>query len=398
MRVVGALGVLALSTALSQVLAQADPSDRTPVGEGARVVAAWLDARAGLPPLYVLDSLLPPFRAGWVNDAELRTETDEFDPGRQRYAARIQPKSPRVRRAEEALQRVQRERLGEEPADLAARLRAEAWDLLAEAVADARLRAATDSLLALRRRLARLSETALADPDAGVDDWLRAAEAVEDLELDRARLIATEPPPLPPDRFVDVPAIRARLAVLTAAEPALAVDGELAELAAERELELAEARRWIDFVQVDYRSGQDLPAETWSVTASVDLPRRRSRIRALDELRVETLAAEQERLARRLRRDRAFAAAAAELSTDLEALARKRAVVAERERRRERLRAALRQNAATDPARLLRLRAADADGRLDLAEDAARVFRDYARLVAELGLTDAAEAAAWLLR
>ena len=398
MRVVGALGVLALSTALSQVLAQADPSDRTPVREGARVVAAWLDARAGLPPLYVLDSLLPPFRAGWVNDAELRTETDEFDPGRQRYAARIQPKSPRVRRAEEALQRVQRERLGEEPADLAARLRAEAWDLLAEAVADARLRAATDSLLALRRRLARLSETALADPDAGVDDWLRAAEAVEDLELDRARLIATEPPPLPPDRFVDVPAIRARLAVLTAAEPALAVDGELAELAAERELELAEARRWIDFVQVDYRSGQDLPAETWSVTASVDLPRRRSRIRALDELRVETLAAEQERLARRLRRDRAFAAAAAELSTDLEALARKRAVVAERERRRERLRAALRQNAATDPARLLRLRAADADGRLDLAEDAARVFRDYARLVAELGLTDAAEAAAWLLR
>ena len=385
------LGVLiALAVSLS-----AKP--QTPAEE----VYEWLVAqRSGT---ISVDSLLSPsdFKPALVEAVELRTETDGFDWSRQRYSVRARPLTPARRRAEQRLQQSQRavlQRRGQEgvrDADRDALLR------LAELVTDRREIALVDSLRALQRTLVKLYELRLAEAAFDVERLLDAQDDLANLDLRESTLTARIDQgnlPLPSDRYVNVPSIRARLASLRVQTPVVDLRGaEIAVIDAEMQLERAENKQWIDFLALEYRAGEDLLADQLRVGGSIRLPQRELTLRALDELRIE-------------RAEEAFDQAADEREAALERdehirtlelllaeYTAARASYRQRAATRSRLLNVYQSNLAAQPERTVKLQRRNLRDALALLSLEEQILEEYFQLLGLVVVMDAPAVAEWVL-
>ena len=395
-------GLALCALALSLSAKPQTPADAT--APTATQLYTWLLNSAGADTLVVADDDLPPsFEPGWLEQVELRTETDQFAAGRQRFAARARPKLPHVRRAERALQEAQRAALRAGDPGEAQELLAGGLLVLAEAVADVRERIALDSLLAVQRRLLEVTRQRIMEPDFDVERVLDAEDELDDLRLRADQLDARllrRSLPVGADALATLPQLSTRLGEL-AAEP---VDllrtyaEDLAVIDAEMKLERAENLMLLDFLQLEYRSGREVFNEQLSVGASIRLPRNPARIRALDELQLERLEEERDRERRteRTRRQRDDDIAAVRELLEVHA-ARVVAVRARRERR-ERLAAVLRQSDQTRPGELLKLRRRSLRDRLALAQLEEDIREAYHALIGEYVPLTEASLTRWVLR
>ena len=350
----------------------------------AESLRAWLDGYRDLgggAPAETLEE----FRPGYLEQFQLRTESDRLDPGRQRYAVRLLPKLPHVRRAERRLQEAERTALAERPLDARRDADAAALRQLFDAAGDAAELRLIDSLIDLQRQLVEVTLRRLAEPNYDVGRVLDAQDDLSDLELRRERLdarIGFLSAPLPFDRLIAVGDLSAALSSLSTLGPQLPAEpSRLAILDAELALERAENQRWLDFVQVDYRSDLLDPNRRYSIGGGVELPLRPRTITAIDKLAVQK---------QQLALDEALdlRVATAELTEDLNELAA--ALVAYRalERSLELRRAnrlplerVLREQSETQPESILRLRRRNLSDRMRLLEEAADIRAAYARML-----------------
>lgn len=368
-----------------------------------------MDAYAALP-ANERAAALEPFSPGYLERFELRTETDEFDVGRQRYALRLTPMLPHVRRAERTLQEAQRAALAGLDAEARADAYADALRLLFELATDARELALLDTLHAIQRQLVQVARRRLAEPGYDVENALDAEVDLADLELRQAELralAADVPPPVPLGRVIGFASVRGRLEVLAGrgpeADPGDDLAAELAVIEAEAALERAENNRWLDFLQLEYIDGRgdevDGPLfnQRARIGGGIQLPRRRRNIRDLDELELERLEAEREAELDARERRREFEDAVAEIRREIAQHDALRSRLVDRAETRERLLAAYLRSAETRPEAILRLRRRGLRDRLQLLEIEEDIREAYAELVARYTTLDAAGVARWVL-
>ena len=405
----------AAAWALLAVPPRLDAQDRPVAAPELRELAArtvtWMEEYAALP-ADTLGAALAPFAPGYFERVELRTETDEFDIARQRYALRVTPMLPHVRRAERALQAARRGELAALDAEARAEARAEALGLLFELATDARELTLLDTLRAVQVQLVDVARRRLAEPGYDVEEALDAEVALADLELRQAdlrALAADVAPPVPLTRVVGFAEVREHLGRLAALGPDPDADAgeraaELAVIDAEAALERAENQRWLDFLQLEYIDGRgdELDGPLFDQRArlggGIQLPRRARHVRDLDELAVERLEARRAADLDARERRRAFDADVAEVRRGIARHEALRSRLAERAATRERLLAAYLNSALTRPEAVLRLRRRGLRDRLDLLRLEEDVREDYADLVGRYTALDAAGVARWVLR
>ena len=366
----------------------------------AEVLRAWMDEFGGVRGLGSGEEL-PDFRPGLLEQFQLRSESDRLDLGRQRYAIRFQPKLPHVRNAERRLQEAERLALG----DLALPAARDADELalrhLFRLASDAAELHVIDSLLTLQQTLVEVTFRRMAEPRYDVERVLDAQDDLSDLRLRREQLerrAARRPAPLPLDLLVDVRDLTAKLAALSAGGlQALPTSPRLAILDAELALEKAENQTWLDFLQVNYRSDLDETRERYSIGGGIELPRRTSSLTAVDKIQVERRQEEIEQRIDQRVREQEFGLALGALSLKLAQYDELAGAVAERRRNRAPLEELLASSAEAQPEDVLRLRRRNLGDQLTLLDLASEILEDYAALLTEHFLLDAAMLTTYVL-
>ena len=357
----------------------------------AEVLRAWMTDYAEIGDLTPAETL-DEFKPGYLEQFQLRSNADRLDLGRQRYSVRFQPKLPHVRNAERRVQAAERLRLDGLTLDTERDADEDALRHLFDLAADALEVRAVDSLIALQRTLVEVTFKRMAEPKYDVERVLDAQDDLDDLRLHRERLMrraTVRPAPLPLDRLVSVGGLAERLEVLRQRGPeALPPSTRFAVIDAELALERAENQRWLDFLQVNYRSDLDEQKQRYSIGGGVELPMRPSALTSVDKLRVERLEEEIERAVETHERERALAddidALLLKLN-DYRALARS---LEERRRNRLPLEKILASSPEAQPEDILRLRRRNLSDRLDLLDAAAGIRGEYAELLGEHFLVD----------
>ena len=297
-----------------------------------------------------------------IRSYELRTETDEFDPGRQELNLRFNLSTPKIQKAQRRLANLYREQMYVERQEQRYLLRyaaLEDWQRLQSLTESLPL---LDSLLAVQEDQLLLTERLAAVGQADFPAVLDRRERLAATRLQRKKTLSAREgllaayalPPDAPLRFAPLPSPAELARTLTAA-PARPFDPRAAEQAldrrlneAERNLNRAEQRQWLDFAQLGYSGPTNDPfRERFSIQAAILLNTDGKDRLQLEELRAErqedaqALAYRQTERARKLTRLRiellqaiesyeAQAAADAQTATDWSAylaLARERGPV-----------------------------------------------------------------------
>ncbi len=367
----------------------------------AEALLVWMDQYASLPAKLDV-AAVDEFSAGWLEKVELRTETNRFDPGRQRFAARAQPKLPHIRRAEERLQSTLRSKLVSEDEEAQAEAYSDALTALVEAATDAREIALLDSLIETQVQLVKAARLRLAEPNFDVERVLDADDELSSLRL-RQQQLATRLQrvalPISTTRLVDLPLVNERLNLLLQ-EPlnVVAEDVDLSIIDAEIKLEKAENLSVIDFIQLEYDSGEELVEQKYNVGISVQLPRKPSNIRQLDELKLERLEEVQNLRLSKAAKQRELREAAARIQLDIDRYQALASEILLREARRERLLEVYLLSEQTRPEDLIKLKRRTLRDRLQLLEVEEDIRGGYIRLISKQLPITAATLEQWVLR
>ena len=349
-------------------------------------------------------------RMPWIERYELRTETRDLDPASQEYALRLIPNTPGKRRAQNRLAGL----VANGTTPVAADLRKARVAYVADRYAAWLTAYGLERELALLDQLAtvlRDRQTVLERRAAayGIDwsDFVSVRIERTDLQLRRAALRADQRQLLARYGFaydrldhadlVALDSLPLPAARLTALDARYARERDL--LRAERDLEVAEQRQYLDFVQFKFQGPRDdLFRERFSVGLGLQLPNRGNTRLKLQELDAElrTLAVEETverftaqrkltvlRYEARLRRER--------YADRRAAYAREAAELAEVARR-------LQTAAAPNPELLLRLREHSLRNELQLLEARIDLGKDYLDLLEEGGWFDGEDRGAFLRR
>lgn len=352
----------------------------------AEVLRAWMTDYAALGDVTPAETL-DDFKPGYLEQFQLRSNADRLDLGRQRYAVRFQPKLPHIRNAERRVQAAERLQLTGLTLSTERAADEDALRHLFDLAGDALEVRAVDSLIELQRTLVEVTFKRMAEPKYDVERVLDAQDDLDDLRLHRERLMRraiVRPAPLPLNRLVSVGEVAERLEVLRQRGPqALPSSTRLAVIDAELALERAENQRWLDFLQVNYRSDLAEQRQRYSIGGGVELPLRPSTLTSVDKLRVERQQEQIERAVETHERARALAddidALLLKLS-DYRALKRS---LKERRRNRQPLERILASSPEAQPEDILRLRRRNLSDRLDLLTAAAEIRGEYAELLGE---------------
>ena len=230
------------------------------------------------------------FSPGWIERIELRTEANRLDAERQRYSIRFRPLLPHIRQAERRLQQAQRDQLQVIGHDLKLDLQSLTLLQLYDQMHMVQRIELLDSLYQLQGRLLKIRQLKILDPESNPLDLLDAEEDHADLALSLQNLraaLSEEALLIPLAQLVEVEQIAERLAYLEELKPdSRELELELSYIQADVDLQIAENRLVIDFLQFDFREDL-LGAERFTVGGSIRLPRVRKHIRAIDELEVE---------------------------------------------------------------------------------------------------------------
>lgn len=246
------------------------------------------------------------FNAGWVDGMDIRTETDEFNFNRQRYLFRVAPSTPKIRQAQTNLHQLYLEK-----ADLKNNLlRKDFIEIAYEEVlffyeAFRKLSIKEELLIVLQDQekvWGKLSQVSREIPK----DWLEIQEDIAQLEIDIYKEDNTlkswqvEGQWLNWEDLIPADSILMQLSNDTNNRFQLqAREYEVENLIVEREeeLEVAEQKKLLDFVQVEYSGPhEDLLKERVSLTAAFQLPFSAGRKLKMEELAIEKEMLQQERL------------------------------------------------------------------------------------------------------
>lgn len=247
------------------------------------------------------------FKAGWIDGMDIRTETDEFNFGRQRYLFRVAPSTAKIRTAQTNLHQLYLKKAG-----LKHRLlRKDFIEIAYEEVlyfyeAYRKLTIKGELLTVLKDQekvWGKLSQVSKEIPK----DWLEIQEDIARLEIDiykESNILKTwqaEGQWLNWEDLIPAENILNQLGNNTNNRFQLqAIEYDVENLIVEREeeLEQAEQQNFLDFVQVEYRGPhQDLLKERVSLTAAFRLPFSAGRKLKMEELAIEKEMLQQERLA-----------------------------------------------------------------------------------------------------
>ncbi len=237
------------------------------------------------------------FRAPWLDNTELRTETRDFDFGQQRYTLRLSPSTPGIVRAQTSLFKTRESRpdfVGQEIACEQLRERHEDWLDLYLIAEELQLLAALDSVLADRTTVLNRQSASL---DFDWRDLLELKEERTELSLREKTLVERRKLLLQPYGFAatdfdfsafptiaELPLEGAN--TLVADDPETAYKLELA--AQEMALEQAEKRQYLDFIQAEYRGPHTNPfEERFAIGLGFRLPGNGNRKLKIRELELE---------------------------------------------------------------------------------------------------------------
>lgn len=265
-------------------------------------VADWLEQRASS-----LRSIATTgggdFRPGWVEEIEIRTETDEFDLNRQEYLIRLSPSTPRIRRAQARLMAVTRQELNTDQRDFQAEITQYVLEALFEINRLQKTLALQGQLLLVLQDEQTFITNRIGEKGYNIKDLIQVEEAIAKLQrtmqTNRTQLATlSEEGAIPAtDQLLSVTTLAARLLGPEWNKRSAQMINEqldLEQVDAEVALEKAEQYRFIDFLQARYNGPHnDLLQERVSVSLGFELPTSASRKLKLEELRVEKLILEQ---------------------------------------------------------------------------------------------------------
>lgn len=244
------------------------------------------------------------FNAGWVDGMDIRTETDEFDFNRQRYLFRVAPSTPKIRQAQTNLHQTYLEKASLKNSLLRKDFIEIAYEEVLVFYEAFRKLSIKEALLIVlqdqERVLGKLSQVSQEIPK----DWLEKQEDIAQLEIDIFKETNTL-------KSWQVEGQWLNLEDLIPADSILTLMGNNANnrfrlqtreydlenlmLEKEEELEQAERKKILDFVQVEYRGPhEDLLNERVSLTAAFSLPFSASRKLKMEELVIEKEMLQQE--------------------------------------------------------------------------------------------------------
>lgn len=246
----------------------------------------------------------------WMEEYELRTETDEFSFPEQEYLLRLSPTSPGKRKALKAFSN----HLNNAPDFEGMEQRCDIWqslhrDWLALYIIDQEsklleaLQAIFDDKQAVYSKMAGSYDIDLKDLIDLQTDQSDLKIAVHQIEMD-LRLLNTryglDQPTYTFEDFLQVDSIAQRLAVLATQTPLPDAEKvyEAEKVQHELAIERAEKRQFFDFAQLRYQGPHtDLPAERFSVGIGLRLPTSGERKLKIQELQLQQaeIALEQKR-------------------------------------------------------------------------------------------------------
>ena len=296
--------------------------------------AAWLAAAQSsyLPDTTVTTRSLPNFPL--IRSYELRSETDEFDPGRQEFNLRFNLSTPRIRRAQQRLARLYRERINVERAEQVYLLRYAALEDWWRLLGGRHRQRLLDSLIAVQRDQTLLYERLTQRGELPFPTLLAAREQLQRSRLQRGVAVAKQQAVLGTYGIdtsavlptVSLPPVRTIEQAL-ADTPVRAFDPRTAEQEldrrlneAELNLQRAEQAQVLDFAQLGYSGPTNDPfRERFSVQAALLLTTDGDDRLKVEELRAERAEDAQALVYRQHERERRLQRLRAQLRADLQA-------------------------------------------------------------------------------
>ena len=246
------------------------------------------------------------FKAGWVDGMDVRTETDEFNFNRQKYLFRVSPSTPKIREAQTNLHQLYLKK-----ADLQQTLLQKDFieiayeEVLVFYEAFQKLKIKEDLLLILQDQEKVLSRLSLSTNKAPAD-WIEIQQDIVQLEVaifkEKAVLETwqTEGIWVNWEDLLPIDSILKTIDLYPNSRFQLqAREYDVDNLIIEREeqLEQAEQKKIVDFVQIEYNGPHDEEfKERVSLTAGFRLPFSSGRKLKMEEIAIEKEVLQQERL------------------------------------------------------------------------------------------------------
>lgn len=247
------------------------------------------------------------FNAGWIDGMDVRTETDEFDFNRQRYLFRVSPSTPKIRQAQTNLHQLYLKKAGLQNSLLRNDFIEIAYEEVVFFYEAFRKLSIKEELLTVlqdqEKVWGKLSQVSREIPK----DWLEIQEDIAQLEIDIYKEANTlkswqaEGQWLNWEDLIPADSILNQLGNNTNNRfqlKAREYDVENLLIEREEELEAAEQKKLLDFVQVEYSGPhEDALKERVSLTAAFRLPFSAGRKLKMEEITIEKEMLQQERLA-----------------------------------------------------------------------------------------------------
>ena len=251
------------------------------------------------------------FQTSWIDGVDIRTETDEFEFGRQRYLFRLSPNTPKIRAAQSKLHQLyikkaalQETLLRKDFIEIAYQEVLDYYEIYQKLAFKSNLLVILKDQEKVLSKLTQLSNESL-------KDWVKVQRDITQLEVDiykeeetlktwnKSGLIEVDWKDLLP-----APEVLSHLYKNDDEKFQLqAISYDVDNLIIEREeaLEKAEQKKLLDFFQVEYRGPHsDFLEEKVSLTAAFRLPFSSNRQLKMEEIAIEKDMLQQERRAEKL--------------------------------------------------------------------------------------------------
>ncbi|MFK7937515.1 MAG: hypothetical protein AB8G22_28625 [Saprospiraceae bacterium] len=230
------------------------------------------------------------FKSPFLDEINIRTETDEFRLNEQRYQIRFSPTSRNVRRAEEQLHQLYLQEANEELRDEYEPLIVAAYaEILDKYKTYRKLQIAEQELLTNQELKIVLNKLLLAG-EGTPRDYLRMERKQQTMliKVEERRTELAAAASIDWSDWMSVEAIVLKMNSLDFSTGTALDSVAVALIDSEIALETAESKRWFDFVGVEYNNDpEDLLREKASIGASFNLPIYGQSKLKLEELRIE---------------------------------------------------------------------------------------------------------------
>lgn len=247
------------------------------------------------------------FNASWVDGMDIRTETDEFNFNRQRYLFRVAPSTPKIREAQTNLHQLYLTKAGLQSSLLRKDFIEIAYEEVLFFYEAFQKKAIKEELLTVlqdqEKVWGKLSQVSQEIPK----DWLEIQEDISQLEIDIYKEVNFLKSWQAEGQWLDWKDLIAADSILNKLGnnvnshfqlQAREYDVENLIVEREEELEAAEQKKLLDFVQVEYSGPhEDAFEERVSLTAAFRLPFSSSRKLKMEEIAIEKEMLQEERLA-----------------------------------------------------------------------------------------------------